>query len=548
MSSQSDKFVVEESLDDQDYSSLFQSKKWTYITDSSSVSGAFNGQIQFDLNTLSSQAQWVDLSQAIIQFPVKISINNKSGTFTGNTATALAATIKNGFHQFVDSVQIVVGNQTVQTSQIFTNILTNYKIISGWSNDSYQKYKDVLGLGLDDVTMPSDKNMVQTDSLDNAAVPSVVYGFDIQNSKNQGIKQRLQSFNNDTQTGNLGRKILGTNQPRLGKANVQYGTSTTLGDDIFVAYAIGTIRLKDISDFCDKMPVTKNLKGFIYVNYNAATSDYANNGNATVTTVTNSSLYGRCQPANLAIRIAANEGFQFGSGTGTVSMKAEVSAVKSTILTTADTIMTNARLLCPVIIAAPEIDRVLVQKKTFRYNETFVTQFNIDKSGSFTGTLTPGISNPKRIILYPYFTGAGDSGATFLSNPLLSASDSVPSTTSPFAAIKDLQITVGNNPLLQNPITYDFENWLEEISQTGLDGGQSNQLTSGLLNYRQWNQLYRYYTFDLSRRLDSEDGASKSIQITCNNATVCPMTVIAFILYEKEVTMDTGTGMVITVR
>lgn len=53
MSSESDKVAYELSVDEQDNVNLFESKKWTYITDSTSANGQFSGQIQFDLNTLS---------------------------------------------------------------------------------------------------------------------------------------------------------------------------------------------------------------------------------------------------------------------------------------------------------------------------------------------------------------------------------------------------------------------------------------------------------------------------------------------------------------
>lgn len=53
MSGESDKVVFEESVEGQDNVNLFESKKWTYITDSTSSNGTFSGQLQFDLNTLS---------------------------------------------------------------------------------------------------------------------------------------------------------------------------------------------------------------------------------------------------------------------------------------------------------------------------------------------------------------------------------------------------------------------------------------------------------------------------------------------------------------
>ena len=55
MSNYSDRVVFEESVQTQDNSVLFQQKRWTYITDSTYNGGTFNGQVQFDLNTLSSR-------------------------------------------------------------------------------------------------------------------------------------------------------------------------------------------------------------------------------------------------------------------------------------------------------------------------------------------------------------------------------------------------------------------------------------------------------------------------------------------------------------
>lgn len=546
MSSTADQYTFQESLDEQDNTPLFQSKKWTYITDSSSVSGAFNGQIQFDLNTLSSQNQWTDLSEAVIQFPIKLSIKQKTGTFTGRAVSILSACIKSGFHQFVDSVQIVLGGNTVQSSQIFTNVAANYKVLSTWDSNTLNKYGDTLGIALDDYLASTDSSAGITESLDNSALITALQGFDITYNKNSGFKERQLMNNNDVLSTNLGKSILGTNQARLGKSNCQISSSTTAGDDIFVMYLLGTIRLKDISDFAEKMPLCKNMKGYVYVNYNSSTHDLTNAGSSTITVINNSATYGRCSAANLNNGV---DGFAFGTGTGTITFTAEVSAVKSTNLTTADTIMTNARLICPYFVANPDIDRALSQKKTFRYCERFVTQFNVDKSGNVNQTITPGITNPKRILLYPYFTGAGDSGNSgFVSNPLISPFDGVPSTTSPFAALKDLQFYVGNVPMYQSPITYDYDNWIQENSLQGVDGGLNKEVSSGLLSQRQWNQLYRYYTCDIGRRMTSEDGASKAIQVSLTNATTCPMTVIAIVWYEREVVLDTVSGQVMQVK
>jgi len=456
--------------------------------------------------------------------------------------TVNAACIKNGFHQFVDSVQVVLGGTTIQSSQIYTSIDTTYKILSEWSADELQKYGPSLGIALDDYTTPV-TTVTTTSSLDNAALVTAGTGFNMGLLDiNPGVKQRLNMLNNTTASTGLGASILTTNTILLGKGNVQTGTSAVAGEDVYVQFALATIRLKDISDSIAKLPMIKGMKGFIYVNYNAGTCVLTNSGSTAFSAVTSSqTTYGRCMPA-----MFNGGGFAFNASTAPVTFTAEISAVKSNQLTTALPTQQNATLVVPYYIATPEIDRALSTKKTIRYNERFVTQFNIDKSGNYNGTLSPGISNPKRLILYPYITGAGDSGNSgFLANPLISPVDSAPATTSPFAALKDLQCYVGNVPMFQAPITMDYATYLNEVAQQGLDGGLVSQTSSGLLNQRLWNQLYRIYTVSIERRMNSEDGCSKSVQLSCTNATRCPMTVIAIIWYEREITIDTASGYVV---
>jgi hypothetical protein len=309
-----------------------------------------------------------------------------------------------------------------------------------------------------------------------------------------------------------------------------------------VQFALATIRLKDVSDFISKAPLMKNTKGFIYVNYNAASTTFtaSTTGSVQTSAPVSSSLYGRCMPANVY-------GFT-SAGAVSYTFTAEVSGVKSADLTTAAPTFNNARLYAPYYVANPSIDRALSMKKKIRYNERFVTTFSIAASDNFSGTLSPGITNPKRVILYPYLTGSnsGTAGlASMSANPLLSPWDSVPATTSPFAAIQNLQITVGGQQAWQSPITMDYESFVQECSQQGLDGSLNSDTTqSGLLNQQLWNTLYRYYTCDVSRRMGSDDGASKSVLVSCTNATSCPIRVIAVIWYEREIMLDTALGMI----
>jgi len=540
-----DHTVLQESLESQDNSVPFESKKWTYITDSSSSAGVFSGQIQFDLNTLSSQNQWTDLSEAYVQFPVKLNI--KSTGTAAALGTNFSGTIKNGFHQFIDSCQISLGGTTIQSSQIFENINAQFKILTSWSTDELNKYGSTLGLALDDYVEAVGTTAASLDSVAIATTMPTFAGTSLPVANNPGYLERSRN-NTSIDTANTAAALLGaTNISFTGKRPVQITTGTvTAGFDVFTAFYLATVRLKDISDVCSKLPLIKGMKGFIYLNYNAAQSVAIYSDATTVSAApTNTSIFGRIMPG-LFNRI----GFAATAG-DTYTLSADVSGVKSANLTTATPTRTEARLYAPYFVASPAVDRALTMKKTIRYLERYVRPMTVEASGTLNQTLTPGITNPKMVILFPYnyntaapLTTAGL--LTMQRNPLLSPFDTVPATTSPFASIQNLQITVGNVPMFQNPVNMNFEMFMNEVAQLGQDGGLDSETTlSGLLNERKWNQLYRFYACNVGRRMGSDDGASKSVQVSLQNSTGQAMSIIAIVLYERELTVDTALGSIV---
>jgi hypothetical protein len=545
MSSDADKYVFEKALEEQDNTPLFQAKRYTYVTDSSSNNGNFNGQIQFDLNTLSSQNQWTNLSEAIINFPVKITASVAEAEALGGV-TAFAATIKNGFHQFIDSVQVVINGTTVQSSQIFENVNTSFKLLTECSQDELKKWGPTIGFAIDDYKVKTDGTALT--SLDNVALATIVNplcGVSYPANNNSGYKARAEMLNSNSGT-TLMTSIL-TNPNLSAKGSVQIDASgTTANTERFVAFMMGTVRFKDISDFAQKCPCLKNLKGYIYLNYNSAKSVYTATAATGVvkTSITNTPIYGRCQPAMI------NKIDMEGAADKTITFTCEISGTAGTNLTTAKPPITNARLIVPYYIASPEVDRTLAQKKSFRFNERFVTVVDIAKTASTNVTITPGVSNPKRIIMLPVLYGTGASGGTVADmapQPELSPFDIAVAGggSSPFASLRNLQVLVGNQPMFQNPVDFDFDVYNQEIGTTGLDGGLNIEQSSGLLSQTTWNQNHKYYTVDIGRRVGGDDGASKSVQLSCYNPCNAPMKLICMVWYEREVTVDTALGVAV---
>lgn len=547
MSSDSDKFILEDALASKDNDVFFNQKKWNYIVDATSNAGVFTNQIQFNLNTLASQGQWVNLSEAYIQFPVRTRIWNPTGSAqTPAAAGVLSTVLKNGFHHMIDSVSIVLDNTTIQMNQNFENVNATFKILTEWDANQLSQLAPTLGFSttLDD--FPSSGAATGLNNLPLTTLVPSTRGFDLSTSSNTAIPQRQYEQNIDitNATANVLNGIVGaTNARNIGKSSVQSAgaTSVAAGADAYVQYVLATVRLSDLSDSISKLPPIKNLRGFVYVNYNGGQVNFTTSSSSTITSWSYSSIQGRSMPA--MIQNVATTGFQPASGaTNTWALECTVSGQTSSNLSSVQPPINYARLVAPYYSANPEIDSALSQSKKIYYNERFINNFTCGGNTSFNGTITPGIVNPKRLILVPYFNLQATTVATqsLTYQPYQSPFETAPATTSVYPVLRNLQCTVGNVPMFLNPVNMDYETFLNEVSNIGIDGGQNNELASGLINQRLWSQLYRFYTIDISRRLTSEDGSSKGIQISFDNATNFPIQVFAFVLYERQFTVDTA--------
>lgn len=110
MSTASDTSSHENSAESAQGETYFSSKKWTYIQDSSSNTGQYQGQIQFNLSSISSQAAYVNWEEAFIQIPIRLQINNSSASAVISTAPASFDQLvpKAGAWHWIDSFQVVV--------------------------------------------------------------------------------------------------------------------------------------------------------------------------------------------------------------------------------------------------------------------------------------------------------------------------------------------------------------------------------------------------------------------------------------------------------
>lgn len=561
MSSDGDIIVFQNSMNDnleESTNVLFNEKKTTYITDSTSNSGSFgSGMIQFDLSTLNSQSQWISVPEMVIEFPVKITASVLTAGTGAETTKSIAAIntaiIKNGWHSWIDSCQLIVNGQTIQSTQSYENVAAQFRILSTWSQDELVKEAASCGFALDDMTGDSDASTTisNTVGLSNApaTVATSVKGFDAVNNQatlfNKGITTRAQYTNNDVNpaSASIQTTILGASAMKTSGRNHASSTaagSNTANISIFSAYYMATVRLKDICDIKD-FPLVKNLRGFLYLGFNSSQVNLTGTaGSAVLSAVNVTTLNGRSTPFLIN---NSSTGILLGNYATTppvIQIIGTVDATTTNAIGNSGPLLTNARLLCPYYIANPQTDSALTQtSKFFTTLEKIVNPFTVVAGGSTNFTISVGIPNPRKLIILPMWQNLG--GVSNLSNPEISPFDTVPQTSGIFATLNNFQVYLGNKPLYQYPIQYDFEQWKIENSQLGLNGSNISEQTSGLLSEQLFTQNNRFYYVDLSRRMDSEDGSSKSVQVSFQNpSSGYGMKCIAMVFYEKKWIINTA--------
>ncbi|GMF34576.1 unnamed protein product [Phytophthora lilii] len=501
------------------------------------------------------------------------------GASWGTAAAVDQLVPKAGAWQFIDSVSVIVDGVTVQTNQIHENVNTTLKTLTEWSVHDERKYGATSQFGLDRYDLPA-RGYAQ--SLENVPTANFIRGkaangagenvgeFGLCNSTvNEGARQRSFFTGVSSATGSLAYDVMGSvgNASIVAKPMVYVAPSTTAattGKPLYVLQYIATIRLADICDFFKKCPMSKNVKGFVYINYNSSEAIITTGGSAgavdptSITSVVAGMRFGNTCPVMYNYNPAS-------ASTGAAAASAFTSAglvvpasTKLTITADIDGTEGNGigmapsqkfcRLLVPTYTPNPSADHALVQRKTFRYFERMTNKFTVQPNASFNFTLTNGIANPKKLFLCPVITNPSlllSSTTSDVINPYRSPLTTIPATMSAFASLKNLQVTVGNLPIWNSPINFGYDAYVQEVRESsGVDGGLDDVINSRLLSQQDWESLYRFIPIDIGRRLPSEDGTTKSIVVSGVNNTQYALTVFYHVWRDAIATIDTSTGTI----
>jgi hypothetical protein len=439
--------------------------------------------------------------------------------------------LKDGFWQLIDNISVEWNQKTVVQVQNFTNVHTQFKALTSFSADDLMKNGPILGFAPD-----------TTNTLTYNATASISgIGFCNNASATSSARRGMTTaFNVADRAAATNGAINATEIPLSGKP--YYFVEGSGANAIYHWVVYATIRLKDITDFFDKIPLCKTTDVRLTVTYNSANAVITKSGfSATPTTssytlTSYTQLSGHTCPFMIGATDAAN------AVAGTIQIRSGV--VSSGLGTHRATAISNCRLYVPIYKPADNVALAMVQSfpnTMFEYFDVYnYVVPSIAASASFVHTLTTGIVDAQYVVVVPLPKTnalAGLAVATYQS-PF----DTCPGSTSPIM-LKNFNVQIAGLNVFQADQRYDFEQFMTEVSKiNAINGNNVTGLTSGLLHSDMWSEGHRFYVADVSRREASQDNVIKSITISGTNTYAAEIELICFVTYRKRATVKTATG------
>lgn len=525
----------------------FTEKQVLVLNDSNS--GSYNGSITFDTTVLSNSGRWLDYSDAVIAVPMALSLQS-SVDITANAHSYMCG-LKSGYHQLIDSIQVDYLNKNVVQQQSFTNFFVSYKIMSEWSDGDLVKYGDLTGVWPDapaGFSRAAAANARGDGFANNTAYVVGNKGFTAAaplDQSNEGLRRRLEltAQNSVSAYASLNTTETATRLQNIGKN--YYTESGAAAARVYTWYILATIRLKDICDFFDKIPLLKGAQIRMTLNYNAGRCVVAAvTGGPTFALSSVTMLAGRTIPFMLCDG-TANQPGNAACVTGNVTIEYNVRQT-ATPACAANPLMSSAQLYVPAYNLSPDVEASYISSnpiKTIIYEDIYqFTLSGITSGANFNSILTNGILNPQKLVIVP-LVASGSTGNS--QEEHRSPFDSAPATTGPLVSIQNWQVSVSGKNMFDHPVRYDFEEFQQEVAKSGVYGGQVTGQCSGLISQKAWQYGYRYYVADISRRLQSSDNVPLAIQISGTNNTGATIDYFCFLTYQRSIQVDVATGIII---
>ena len=546
----------------------FRSKQFSYVNDMNQGNYASN-QVVFDLSSFYNQQKFIAPNEMFLVVPIVsvLSTDVENGLRydigddeeEGGTVASQDYSLgyKSGYYNIISSMQVDYDGKTVQQLTPNLNYYVNFKMNSSMSMSTVDTLGSTLGIYPDtttawsynDAEIDSYGNGIRNNEIDQAGVLFVSEAYWGEPSNKGALKRRLStSFSSALR----GSRIKATGN------NTQELTNYTAHTDNYQAYyTTMIIRLRDVSDFFAKMPMTKGFYARLTINLNLGSFaiDTPDNNPNWVLQGTNINFPNGTCP--LTIRPSTTSQYntalrQIVGGIYCRSVTSSLGVLNQSRLGVPDHTMTSCRIYAPNIDLQPARALSYIQENRSKYvewDDIYAAQVtNISPSTTFNYNITNSLPGIQAIVIIPFIASAvnglmRDNSCTSSFSPCRSPFATEPSTTSPLLSLTNFNVQLAGENVLSININYNFEEFIQQLlPANSINGGQGSLgLSSGLIDQLGFQNIHRYYYVDLSRRA-KDDVGNKGITIMGTNNNLLAIDLFCFVIHKKSASLDVETG------
>jgi hypothetical protein len=569
-----DSVVFEISSSDYKRENIFLNKNWLSTIDLNNGIYSTN-QVIIDSSALSNSNRYINYREGVLIVPLlyTLSCTTNTATFAPNTTGTscdYCVGMKSFFFSVVHSLSLELQGGTIVQTTPFSSMYQAFVLVTSLSwNDvsvlgpSIGFFPDTsLALGYFPTTATASGVGVCNNQNFPQAGGVVSGAWNSYETFNQGLYKRQQFMNlNADGLTNVGGSAWSAlmskvNLNTIYKSNIiqkANGTGAGNGFGVWQSQVIGAIRLRDLHDFFERIPMAKNLFMKLTLNLNQTSVQLSTDAAAppavTVSSVT--SPLGGISPIMIASTLASN-----GSN---AALPASLSYIAS-IAVGADCLnqtqrtgtqlvsgfMRNVTLITPSYQFNPVYEKMYLETpiREVVYNDLYSYQvYGVGTGTNFNSILTNGISGLKSIVVMPVHSPAAINGNI---SPLLSPSDPCGGgPTSPLVFLNNFQVSVSGQNAIYNTQISTYQNFWNNlngancINANQIDGNSGN----GLLSQIDFETEYCYFYVDLSRGLPIENQVAKSVTISGTNLSALSVDLYCFLVYESKVVLNLFTGL-----
>jgi hypothetical protein len=202
----------------------------------------------------------------------------------------------------------------------------------------------------------------------------------------------------------------------------------------------------------------------------------------------------------------------------------------------------------PAYTFNPSFEQAYLSKptKTIVYSDLyqFTTAIAPTGSGAFQYLISNGISNIKSVLIIPFTPQItpGSSGLKF--PPFQSPFDTAGGgTTMATPSLTNFNVVIAGQNMIYNQVQRSYEEFIQQMyGCNSVNAGLTDGLTSSLIDFWKFQQLYGYYYVNCSRMLAVDQAVPKSVMISGSNNTLQDIQFYVFVEYGVQVNVDVLTG------